>query len=366
MLFKDVFQFNYLQQLIDKHQETLKELYEVEKHLKSRFVGINEAIEATILSVLTGEPLLLIGPPGTTKSRLISETYKLLVTEPKEGDYFRYLLTRFTEPNELFGFFKIQTKHGDPVLERITDNMMQQARVVFLDEVFNASSAILNSLLTFMNEREFYDRGEKQAVNMQCLFGATNMIPYENDLRAVFDRFTLRCMTRNITVGNNPGLPELLHSAWQETYGRFDERDHNDIEKLSILYGGKETTLFKASKDLLDAVRRLQLDIKHWTKQGNLLPLASSSQFYKELDTIVLTLRQYDYSEMSNRRLVKMIYVMSLHSIYHHVNYDKQLEMGKTQLSLMRYAVDNWDNDLSSIIPLYKHAVGDDDKNSNT
>lgn len=346
-----VFQIKGIDQIISTYRNTLEQLQEVEIGLKKRFVGLDDAVDALILAAASGETLLLVGPPGTAKSRLVSEFYKYVRND--DGGYFRYLLTRFTEPNELFGFFKITTNDkNEQDLRRVKTGMIQEATVVFLDEVFNASSAILNSLLTFIAEREFYDRGEKEAVRMQCLFGATNEIPYENELQAIFDRFTLRWQVRNVSVdpkrAGQVSLDDLLEAGWVESYGRFDERDENDAKRYSVFLpeGGRVDSYSSLLRDL----RKMQLAIKKLTAAGSIVP-RKNTDFHNKLKAIIWNCRQYDYSRMSNRRIIKMLYIMFIHSIYQAVKTGKPAQMGDEQLALLRFAVDRWDDHLNEFMP---------------
>jgi MoxR-like ATPase len=344
------FKSGALQLFVEENKEAFRQLIEVENHLKKRFVGMDDAIEALILSVLSGDPLLLIGPPGTAKSQLISAFYSCVedpVKQNTEGDYFRYLLTRFTEPNELFGYFEIEQPSGRLYRNPANVHTIQHAQVVFLDEVFNASSAILNSLLTFMNERLFFDRGDEQPVNMQCLFGATNDVPHSNDLRAVFDRFLLRWEVHNIDLQVHKApdaLTELLKVGWEQTYGQYDKRDKRD---LGIL----ETTKPNGVNypDLLRNARDVQLTLKDWTIRGTLTP-TENQPFIANLARVIQNCRQYGYSEMSNRRVIKMLHVMFLDSVYQGIKNKGDYQMGIRQLGLMRFAVDRWDDGLDNII----------------
>ena len=213
-------------EIVNAHYRTLQDLQRVHRELDRRFAGLEDATLALILSAASGEPLLLIGPPGTAKSMLI-KTFCELVGVDREGSasrYFEYLLTPFTEPGELFGFYDPSKLTKEGTLERIhADSMMQSAHVVFLDEVFKGSSAILNALLSFMNERAFYDRGRRHSVPLQCLFAATNELPDSDELQAIWDRFTLRCRVDNVAADRGR-IQDMLTKAWPLTYGAASRR----------------------------------------------------------------------------------------------------------------------------------------------
>lgn len=293
-----------LARLRDRHAPVLQGLAGLERQLAGRFHDLDEAARALCLAVLSGEPLLLIGPPGTAKSQLVrafcerAGLVDIGGEVPSPDGYFEYLLTPFTEPGELFGFFDIARLHGGEGLHRIDDGQMQHARVVFLDEIFNASSAILNSLLTFINERQFHDRGAVIPVRMECLFAATNEIPRAAELRAVFDRFLLRSRVENVRVDVVKGLDNLVglvSQGWSATYGGQPEPGSH--------------------AGLLDGAAALRADIRTLSDAGVLLPQPDPASF-GNLAHLVRIARQYQLSDMSNRRLVKMIHVMVLNRLF--------------------------------------------------
>ena len=128
----------------------LDSLHNVLNYVKNAFVGKDEIVDLLGVCLLAKENLFLLGPPGTAKSAIV----RLLSSCISDGKNFEYLLTRFTEPNEIFGPFDIRKlKEGDLVTN--TEGMLPEASLVFLDEIFNANSAILNSLLMALNERIF-------------------------------------------------------------------------------------------------------------------------------------------------------------------------------------------------------------------
>src|SRR5205823_4014261 len=144
------------------------------------------------VSVAAGEHMLLVGPPGTAKSALVRLFARLI-----DARYFEYLLTRFTEPNELFGPVDIRA-FREGTYTRRTERMLPEAEIVFLDEIFKSNSAILNSLLTLLNERRFANGGSTVSVPLLSMFGASNEVPNDDNLAALFDRFLLRVVSDNL------------------------------------------------------------------------------------------------------------------------------------------------------------------------
>ncbi|MCB9895980.1 MAG: AAA family ATPase [Planctomycetes bacterium] len=174
--------------------------------LKQRFVGRDEVIELIALAVVGGEHLFLYGPPGTAKSALIRH-----FAQAVEAAYFEYMLTRFSEPNEIFGPVDI-ARLREGVVATITEGMLPRAEFVFLDEIFNANSAILNNLLTVLNERTYRRGAELHRLPLLSLFSASNSLPEDDALRALFDRFLLRCHVANLPREN---MNQLLRAGWE-------------------------------------------------------------------------------------------------------------------------------------------------------
>jgi MoxR-like ATPase len=172
---------------------------------------------------------------------------------------------------------------------------MQNAHVVFLDEVFKGSSAILNALLSFMNERAFYDRGRRHQVPLQCLFAATNELPESDELQAIWDRFTLRCRVDNVAA-NRGRIQEMLAKAWPLTYG-LDE--------------APQARSRAAAPHLLPALQALRESIR-----GAAGLFDAESETLAVITQLVELVRTHGLSQISNRRMVKFIYVMLVHRVY--------------------------------------------------
>lgn len=175
--------------------------------LKALFVDKDELVELMITAAVAKEHMLVVGPPGTAKSEIVRKFAQRI-----EGRFFEYLLTRFTEPNELFGPVDIKKYQEEGVFERITENMLPEADVVFLDEVFKANSAILNALLTVLNERTFFSGKTKMKIDLVSVYGATNEIPEDEYLAAFYDRFLVRVHTDYVAEQH---FSDLFHRGWE-------------------------------------------------------------------------------------------------------------------------------------------------------
>jgi hypothetical protein len=321
-----------VQQIAQAHKDTFIKLHQIEKILNARLVGMEDAIRALILSVASGEALVFIGPPGTAKSRLIRDFCSIigLIAPDKisqaNDKYFEYLLTPFTEPGELFGFYDIAELNRSQKLQRLNKGVLQKAKVIYLDEVFNASSAILNSLLSILNEGIFHDRGERVQVNWKCLFAATNQPPETTELEAVFDRFVLRCYIDNVPA-HPKRLGNLIHAGWNETYGH-----HSGTKGLGSILGE------------LDQFRE---NIGTMTDSQKLVP-DQTAPVFANLAQFVSQLRDRGLSKMSNRRLVKLSYIMLINRIYRAVINNEQgvLKIDREELMLVpRFFLDRQDEE---------------------
>ncbi|MUM65491.1 AAA domain-containing protein [Acidianus infernus] len=174
--------------------------------LWSPFVGREEEAKVITLALLSKEHVVLIGEPGTAKSALARRAAELL-----NAKFFMYLLTKYTEPAELFGALDINAlKQG--VYKRITKDRLPESEIAFLDEIFNANSAILNALLSLLNERVIYDGYNIIKVPLRTLISASNRVPDEPELEALYDRLLLRHYAK--PVGEEM-WKNLIESAWE-------------------------------------------------------------------------------------------------------------------------------------------------------
>ncbi|MBI3784604.1 MAG: AAA family ATPase [Deltaproteobacteria bacterium] len=163
------------------------QLRRIREELGQLFLERSTVIDGALSAVLSDHHVLLIGPPGTAKSMLADELCHRL----NGAQYFQWLLTKFTTPEELFGAVSLQALESDDY-RRVTAQKLPEAHVAFLDEIFKASSSILNALLTLVNERRFHNGRSVLDVPLISLFGASNELPEDDELQALYDRFLVR------------------------------------------------------------------------------------------------------------------------------------------------------------------------------
>ena len=170
---------------------TVKDKFNVtRRELNESLIERNEEIDLLLTSLIAGEHLLLVGPPGCGKSLLIDSLMRWT-----HGSKFSCLLNRFSMPEELLGQYSLSELKVDKFV-RITTNKLPESQYVFLDEIFRASPAILNILLKILNEKTF-DKGDGVArrVPLEICLGAANDFPQGDEaksLGALVDRFMLR------------------------------------------------------------------------------------------------------------------------------------------------------------------------------
>ena len=217
--------------------------------IKQTLIGKEEIIELLGVALVAGENLFLLGPPGTAKSALVQELAARI-----RGKSFDYLLTRFTEPSELFGPFDLRRlRDGDLVTN--TEGMLPEADIVFLDELMNANSAILNSLLLALNERVFRRGRQTEPLPMLLALGASNQLPADDALAALFDRFLLRVVCENV---NDEHLDAVLDAGWRRDSQSLQESSLSidDLRSLNRRVPGVDVSAIRPA--LIEWVTRLR------------------------------------------------------------------------------------------------------------
>lgn len=170
----------------------LDKLKAIEAELNGQFVERRTEVRALLLCLLARQHLLLIGPPGTAKSMLVRTLADRLGVK-----VFQWLLTKFSTPEEIFGPVSVPGMKAGKY-QRITTDKLPEAELAFIDETFKANSAILNSMLTVLNERLYHNNGAPVRVPLQFAVGASNEFPQGEELGALYDRFLVRLLVNPI------------------------------------------------------------------------------------------------------------------------------------------------------------------------
>jgi MoxR-like ATPase len=251
-----------------------------------------ELIDLMVVAAVAQEPLLLVGPPGTAKSDLVLKFKDALGLA--EEDYFEYMLTRFTEPSEVIGPIDIGLLREGRYVRR-EQGKLPTARLAFLDEIFKSNSAILNILLTIINERKFYQDGVPQPVRLRMLFAATNEVPEQTELAALKDRFCLKAESRSVQEQH---FTELIDSGIQgEVYKTLNQKPwaegHATLDDI-----------LKANRYLSHLFAR-----RHRAGRGeeqNDRQAFFPTEVFDEFQRLVKTLVREDRIFISDRKLVKL------------------------------------------------------------
>lgn len=231
--------------------DSVVKLNEVLTYIKETFVGKDNIVDLLGICLVARENAFLLGPPGTAKSAIV----KMLSSCILDGKNFEYLLTRFTEPSEIFGPFDIRKlKNGELVTN--TEGMLPEASMVFLDEIFNANSAILNSLLMALNEKIF--RRGKQVIKLPALtfVGASNLLPEEEALEALLDRFLIRVRCENVDPEQ---LEHVLLAGWNLERRRSLERPLISPDEIKYMQQeAKKVDINPIQKEYLNLIHSMR------------------------------------------------------------------------------------------------------------
>ena len=274
-----------LEQLQAESQGLRERINRFRLGLGRHFVDKQPLIDLMTVAAVAQEPLLLVGPPGTAKSDLVIKFKDALGIDG--ADYFEYLLTRFTEPSEVLGPIDINELRSGRYIRR-ERGKLPTARLVFLDEIFKASSAILNALLTVINERKFYQDGVPVPVKLKMLFAATNEIPEHSELGALKDRFCLKAACRSVQETH---FIELLDSG-------IESQTNKDLNRKPWSEG------LTSLEDLLKAHRYLTLVMAR--KEPRDRDLFFRDEVMREFRRVIRTLVREDEVFVSDRKLIKL------------------------------------------------------------
>jgi MoxR-like ATPase len=231
----------------------------VENALNSFVVGHEDFAKALMLGVVAGEHIVVIGPPGTAKSYAVRSFAQLL-----NAKFYSYLLTKFTSYDELFGTVDVAALAKGEFKRNWSK--ISSSDFVFLDEIFKANSAILNALLSLLQERVIYDPMSGQAISTQLwtAVGASNETPEDPELVALYDRFAIKVFIDYLS--DDASLLKAIQARWLVAQDSKPVASIDDVRALNSfalnLFRGKIKDLGDVWKiyhvNIVPVVKRLR------------------------------------------------------------------------------------------------------------
>jgi MoxR-like ATPase len=183
----------------DKNSSTIKrKLKTIIAKMESGLIERSVEIRILLLAAVSGEHVLFIGPPGTAKSELARRLANIC-----KGTYFERLMSSFSVPEELFGPLSMRALEEDHYVRQIK-GYLPDCKIAFIDEIFKANSAILNTLVTILNERLYDNGNHRYRIPLLCLVGASNELLENEELEALYDRFLFRRKVFNYFLTQKP------------------------------------------------------------------------------------------------------------------------------------------------------------------
>lgn len=222
-------------------EEATRSVRSLYMKLNSMFFKYTSEVTGILISTLSRENYLLIGPPGTAKTTLVYVLSKLL-----NAKWFYRQLTKFTDLEEILGPIDV-AKLLEGKVERIYANSIIESDFALLDEIFNASSAILNTLLSLLNERVVYDGDKVIPVKTWTVFGSSNRIPEEEELQALYDRFPLRTFTDYVSPEDTEAL---LVKGWYLRKETENLTPIADMELIKTVHGAMIRYIYDNVEDI--------------------------------------------------------------------------------------------------------------------
>lgn len=224
------------------------------------------AVRLALLTAIAGESIFFLGEPGCAKSMIARRVVQAFKADGNEGiKYFETLLNAYTTPDEVFGNVSLKGLNGElpdckdkEVYRRLTEGMLPDADIAFLDEIWKANSTILNSLLTIVNERKYHNGNKVENVPLKALFAASNELPAKGQgLEALYDRLVLRLIVSFIE--DEDKFFDMVESPSSSEFELSE-----DIKKLQITNAElkewkseiDKVSLSEAAKSVISAVRK--------------------------------------------------------------------------------------------------------------
>lgn len=249
--------------------------------LSSGLYERKEIVALTFLSIIAGKPVFLYGPPGTAKSFIAKRVSYAF----RDSKYFGYLMQRFSTPEDIFGPVSLEELKNDKYIRKIK-GYLPDSDFAFLDEIWKSAPAILNTLLTIINERIFKNGYEEIKVPLKGLISASNETPPPNQgLEALYDRFITRLTVYPLKERDN--FEKLLENTQLNPFIEIDEKLKITTEEWNKM--SEEINKIKISKIVFNIIHTIKLSIEKFNEDNIDIPIYISDRRWQNISYLMKT-----------------------------------------------------------------------------
>lgn len=263
-----------VESLPEEKQEIWARVTDLEKALNVTVLERPVESKTAVIALLSRKHHFQLGPPGTAKSYLVRQLFKL-IEGLNADDLFQLLLTNYTTPEELCGIPSFKAMENDEY-KRNTAFKLPEAKIAFLDEIFKGSSSILNTLLTLLNERLFYNGASPILVPLEVVFSASNEPPKGDELHALWDRLHFRHEVKPLqTKANFVKMLKIAQQPQHEPVIHWDE-----LQEAQKLVGEVEipTLIYNTLCDLREKLIAKNIEVTD-RRFSETLPIIQATAF---------------------------------------------------------------------------------------
>ena len=208
-----------------------------------------DEVHSAMLSLVARQHMFLLGTPGIAKSMLFDQVVARIVG----ANAFKWQLTKFSVPEEVFGGPDLLTLKDSGVYRRITEGKLPTAHIGWIDEVFKANSSILNAFLLLINERQFINPGDDPNVPLMSLFTASNEMPQSTELEALVDRLLIRHIVHELTDPDLLVQMLAMEPREPEAFLTLDDLEQAQQEAQQVVIGDN---VYEAMLELATKLRK--------------------------------------------------------------------------------------------------------------
>lgn len=216
--------------------------------IDTNLINKEEVFRMLALAQATKLPTLLIGAPGTGKTKTVIDYARAFLMQNVDPRDTAAVLS--AKMNFMEKIFILETDEGTksseikgmPNLgELFTNNKYElsapitEAEVIIINEVDKASAGIRNSLLGIMNERFLFNGKLKIPCKWKLFIATCNEIPKEELGSPFWDRFVLKTQVNRISAGDMVKYFEKGGKDYRESFSiSIPNKDEMDTTVVSV------------------------------------------------------------------------------------------------------------------------------------